>query len=204
MSFPPSPREVLSDALAAEIVHNYARGRRLVAVDGAAGTKLFADALGVALREAGHAVARATLDDFLRPRAAREEQGADSAPGYYDDRYDYSTFLRVLVQPFKLGGSAGFVAASFDASRDVPLAPRWLTAPADAILLVDGPFLQRPELRGIWNFVVYLEPDASKLDPRIDGADELYIGAVQPRSASDAIVSAIDENDPRRVFADRC
>ncbi|RFA09559.1 hypothetical protein B7R54_10270 [Subtercola boreus] len=195
---------MLSDALAAEIVHNYGRGRRLVAVDGAAGTKLFADALGVAFREAGHAIVRASLDDFLQPRAVREQQGAASAAGYYSDRYDYPTFLRVLVQPFKLGGSAGFVGASFDASRDRALEPRWLTAPADAILLVDGPFLQRPELRGIFNFVVYLEPDTSKLDPRIDGADELYIGAVQPRSASDAIVSAFDEDEPRRVFADRC
>lgn len=205
------------DALASEITHNYARGRRLVAVDGARGTKAFADDLAVALREAGHPVVRASLDAFLTPRAAREQRGSGSAEGYYLDRFDYDTFLRVLVQPFRLGGSAAFVTASFDPERDVQVPPRWITARADSILLVDGPFVQRPELRGIANFVVYLEPgdgepghpgegepSGGDLSERERAADELYRAAVQPRTKADAIISTADEAQPKRVFADRC
>ncbi|PPF84086.1 hypothetical protein C5B96_07905 [Subtercola sp. Z020] len=193
------------DALAAEITHNYGRGRRVVAVDGIVGTGAFADDLGMALREAGHPVTRASLTDFLLPRASREQRGADSPEGYYDDRFDYATFQRVLVHPFRMGGSAGFVTASFDASRDRPLEPRWKTAPADAVLLIDGPFLQRSELRGIANFVLYLEPGAAAAgDARASAADALYRTAVGPRATSDAIVELTDSEVPKRVFADRC
>jgi uridine kinase len=209
----PTPRTAFMDALAAEITHNYGRGRRVVAVDGVADTTVFADDLGVALREAGHPVIRASLADFLLPRASREQRGADSPEGFYDDRFDYATFQRVLVHPFRMGGSAGFVTASFDASRDRPLEPRWKTAPADAVLLIDGPFLQRPELRGIANFVVYLEPGAgagagagTATGPGAGatGANALYQAAVGPRAKSDAIVQVTDGELPKRVFADRC
>ncbi|RFA20238.1 hypothetical protein [Subtercola boreus] len=208
MVYPPTARSEFLAALASEITHNYPRGRRLVAVDGVTATRAFADDLAVALRDAGHAVVRASLDDFLLPRDSREQRGADSPEGFYIDRFDYATFGRVLVQPFRMGGSAAFVTASFDASRDKQLEPRWKTAPADAILLVDGPFLQRPELKGTANFVVYLEPGRGPAVPGLDAralaADELYQAAVQPRIQSDAIVSVADDAEPKRLFADRC
>jgi len=55
----PERRELL-DSLASEILHNYARGRRLVGVDGAEAerTAAFADDLAAALRAAGAQTSR--------------------------------------------------------------------------------------------------------------------------------------------------
>ncbi len=204
MVYPPTPRSEFLDALATEILHNYSKGRVLVGVDAVAGGRAFADDLAVALKETGHAVFRASLDDFQRPRAARIQRGADSPEAYYLDWFDYSVFLRVLVQPFRMGGSTGFIVATFDAARDMPRESRWVTGPQDAILLVDGPFLQRPELRGNANFVAYLESPESALGTQLEGAAALYETAVGPRMLADAIISVADAEHPKRLFADRC
>ncbi|UFS60090.1 nucleoside/nucleotide kinase family protein [Subtercola endophyticus] len=213
MVYPPTPRSEFFDALANEILHNYAKGRVLVAIDGVSGGAAFGNDLAVALRESGHVVFRASMGDFLKPRAVRAPRGDSSAEAYYSDWFDYSAFLRVLVQPFRMGGSAGFSTAYFDAARDVPRETRWVTAGQDAILLVDGPFLQRPEIRGNANFTVYLEtpadPTAAGLDAQEAGAAALYETQVGPRMLASAIASpgdttTADGAPPKRLFADRC
>src|ERR1700712_5210520 len=103
-----------------------------------------------------------------------------------------------------MGGSTGFITKNFDAARDMPRESRWVTGPQDAILLVDGPFLQRPELRGNANFVAYLETPAEGLDAQFAGAAALYETEVGPRMRADAIVSLADPAAPKRLFADRC
>lgn len=180
----PVKRDVL-DALADDFLHNYARGRTLFAVDGGADTKQFADAFAERLGRGGHAVFRASIADFQRPRALRTDA--------YRDGYDYALFRRVLVEPFKLGGSTGFQLTGFDAARDVPTESDWKTGPQDATLVVDGEFLNRPELRGLWNFSVWIESDP-------EGA---YL-AENPRAAATAIMDDSDPDHPRRVFADSC
>ncbi|HXR45584.1 MAG TPA: hypothetical protein VN759_12280, partial [Pseudolysinimonas sp.] len=88
----PARRDLLA-GLAAEILANYARGWRMIAVDGpsGAGKTTFADDLAVALRADGATVFRASVDDFHRPRAERYQRGRFSAEGYYRDAFDYST-----------------------------------------------------------------------------------------------------------------
>ena len=186
----PVKRDVL-DALADDFLHNYSRGRTLLAIDGGAGTKQFADALAERLGRGGHAVFRASIADFHGPRHLRTDD--------YRDGYDYALFRRVLVEPFKLGGSTGFQLAGFDAARDVPTESDWKTGPQDATLIVDGAYLNRQELRGLWNFSTWLEaaPEGGVT------LDESYL-ADNPRSAATAIVDDADPDHPRRIFADSC
>jgi len=219
-----SPRVDFLRALTAEIAHNYSRGRVFVAVDGilGSGTSEFADGLAATFREAGHDTFRASIDDFQNPRSQRERQGADSARGFYDDTYDYVTFRRVLVDPFRMGGSAGFQTSAFDVRRDAPRESRWLSAGGDAICIVDGPLLNRSELRGIWNYSIYLETpwrvayarlaehgdvDADPEAPsnaRTRRGQDLYLAEAFPRGAAGAIVDNTDPEHPTRVFADSC
>ena len=219
----PERRDTMK-ALADELLQHYAHGRIVVAVDGAdgAGKTVFADDLATELRSTGHAVFRASMDDFHRPRALRYAKGRDSAQGFYEDSFDYSAFRRVLLGPFRLAGSTGFSTEFFDLKRDVPYESRWQTGPADAILIVDGLFLLRPELAGIWNFAIWLdapeevrrermierdgshpEPD-SPLGQRYLGAQELYQRDASPRTAASAIIDNSDVDHPRRQFADSC
>ena len=202
-------------ALADEILHNYGRGRVVVAIDGpdGAGTTDFADDVATALRSAGHSAFRASVTDFQRPRAEREARGAHSGEGYYRDSFDYSVLRRVLVEPFRLGGSAAFVTAAFDATRDAQVEPKWLTGPDDAILLIDGVFLNRPELAGLWNYSVWVDvthehvagPGSSEAEvARQNEAQAIYRKEVGPRTRATAIVDNTDINHPRRSFADSC
>jgi uridine kinase len=214
----PLKRDVL-DSLADEFLHNYGKGRTMLAVDGVdgAGTRQFADDLAARLGRGGHAVFRASIADFQRPREERDARGADSAEGYYRDSFAYDVFRRVLVEPFRMGGSTGFVTAAFDAARDTQIEMDWQTGPQDATLIVDGVFLNRKELRGLWNFSIWLEVGdelaharlfeqvgAAAENPRYAGAQELYRAEAAPRTAATAIVDNSDLNHPRRVFADSC
>ena len=214
----PQKKDVLY-ALAQEILHNYGKGRALIAVDGVdgAGKTHFADALAEVVRKKGHAAFRASIDGFHRPRSERYLKGKDSPEGFYRDSFDYSLFRRVLVEPFRLGGSTAFVTAAFDVARDAQVEPRWLTGPDDALLIVDGIFLNRPELRGLWNYSIWLDVPAeitearlierdgpSGIGPRYRGGQELYLAEANPRAAADAIYDNSDFDLPRRVFADAC
>jgi uridine kinase len=207
------------DALAAEILHNYGKGRVVVAVDGVdgSGKTHFADALGEALRRAGHTVVRASIDGFHNPRAKRHERGASSPEGFYRDSYDYETFRRVLIDPFKDGGTGSFVLEAFDHRRDAPVEPKWITGKPDTILLLDGIFLNRPELRGLWNYSIWLDVEPtiaaqrclardgeSGIGDRYTKGQALYVQEARPSAAANAIVDNNDFEHPRRVFADSC
>jgi len=196
MRWTPQRKDVL-EALAADILHNYARGRVIVAIDGvdAPAAASFARDVSAAIEKLGHASSAASTDDFQRPRS---ERNATSAAAEFDTTYDYSTFRRILTEPFKLGGSTAFVTASFDAVADRQLEPKWLTAPDDAVLVVGGRFLNRSELRGLWNYSVWLEQPA---DPT--PATKLY-ARERPSGRATAIIDNTDAEHPRRVFADSC
>ena len=214
----PLKRDVL-DSLADEFLHNYSHGRTLLAVDGldGSGKTLFADALAERLGRGGHAVFRASIDSFHRPRAARYARGEDSPEGFYKDSYDYALFRRVLVEPFKMGGSTGFVTDAFDYRRDTQVEMDWKTGPQDATLVVDGIFLNRPELRGLWNWSIWLDVPAevaaermllrdgpTERAARYQGGQELYLAEADPSRRASAIVDNSDYDHPRRVFADSC
>ena len=212
-------KKVVLDALAAEIVASYTGGRVVVAIDGVdgAGKTHFADDLAVSLSATGRSVFRASIDDFHRSKAERLSRGADSPEGYYRDSFDYSTFRRVLLEPFRMGGSAAFVTAAFDHVRDRAVQSKWRTGPKDAILVLDGIFLNRPELAGLWNYSVWLDlprevAEQRMFDPdggltnveRHRGGQELYLAEASPRAAASCIIDNRDFEQPRRVFVDSC
>ena len=191
----PDKKDTL-EALAAEILHNYGHGRAIVAVDGRrdSGMRQFADDLAETLHTGGHTVFHASIEDFRQPRSRRER-------GIYSDGYDHSLLRRVLIDPFRTAGSTGFSLTGFDGNRDEPVfQPKWKSAGLDAILIVDGVFLNRPELSGIWNYSVWLEnpPTVEDID------DAAYLAAVTPSAQATAIYDNSDPEHPRRIFADSC
>jgi len=209
-------KRTVIDALTDEFLHNYSLGRTLIAVDGfdGSGKAQFADELAERLERGSHAVFRASIDRFHLPRAERYANG-DSADAFYNSSFDYELFRRVLIEPFKLGGSAGFVTEAYDVARDAPIMMQWQTAPQDATLIVDGAFLNRPELRGLWNYSIWLDTDevvasgrlraeGGQLSARYPGAQELYLAEANPRARATAIVDNTIADAPRRIFADSC
>jgi uridine kinase len=193
-------------ALADDILHNYGKGRVIIAVDGldGVGRSEFADALAAQLGIGHRAVFRASMDDFQNSRATREAKGVDTFEGAYRNTFDYVTFKRMLVEPFRSPGSIGsFVLQAFDEERDVPFEPKWTSGPADAMLIVDGIYLNRPELKGIWNFSIWVEGEQAADGPDAE-VEQLYIDEASPRTSATAIIDNTDVEHPRRRFADSC
>lgn len=217
-----TPRVDFLRGLRKEIVHDYPAGRVTVAVDGAegSGTGEFADDLAAVYREAGTATARASMRDFHLPRRTRHRNGPDDPVDYYERSFDYETLRRVLIDPFQLGGSTGFQTRAFDVSRDAPVVSEWTTGPADMVLIIDGPFLLRPQIRGALNYsvlidvplaLVYARLAASQgRDPDPDAASNArYVGGwrrygtqIEPHYLASAVVDLSDRDRPLREYPD--
>ena len=140
---------------AAAAVRDLPRGARmLVAVDGVdgAGKTTFADALAERL---DRPAVRASIDDFHNPRALRHRQGHESPQGFYRDSFDLDALVLRLLEPFKAGDP--FRRRAFDHVEDAPVDAPLETAPADAVLVLDGLFLHRPGLRDRWDLSILLD-----------------------------------------------
>jgi uridine kinase len=204
-------------ALAAEILQLYPHGKVVVAIDGVdgAGKSRFAENLADSLRDVGHETFAVSIDGFHRPRAQRYAQGQESPRGFYEDSYDYEAFERELIDPFRAGRP--FATVLFDHRTDESLVKHETARSADTILVVDGIFVHRPELRGLWNYSIWLdvppEVSAERLigrdgeganRPRYTEGQEMYLRRAKPRAAATAIYDNTDFEYPRRVFADAC
>ena len=188
-----------------------------VALDGvdAAGKTTLADELAPLVEARGRASVRASLDGFHRPRAERHRRGRDSADGYYRDAFDLAALRRELLEPLGPGGSRRYRTATFDLAADVPLETAQRLAPDDAVLLVDGVFLQRPELDEHWDLRVFVHVELGEAlrrgverdgtatrelyERRYLAAQRRYLAAVSPRERADAVVVNDDPASPRLV-----
>jgi uridine kinase len=165
-----------------------AQERVLVGIDGpdTASKSTLADALATALPRAG----RASVDDLPRSPAERYQWGELSPEGYYRDSFDVDRLVQVCLRPFRDGPDSG-------------------------VLVVDGVFLLRPELRSWWDLAVYLtvpeeevlrrarERDASRFGSvdeverryraRYLPAQALYRAEADPGAVADVLV---DNEDP--------
>lgn len=123
-----------------------------MAIDGvdASGKTTLADALA---RDCPR-VLRASIDGFHRPRALRFPPGKSSAEACYHDTFDVDAFKAVLLDPFVRGEPVR--TAVFDVLADVPVDAAPVTPEEDALLVVDGVFLLRPELADCWDLTVHL------------------------------------------------
>ncbi len=139
-----------------------------VAIDGvdAAGKTTLADELAGAVGSLGRPVIRASVDAFHRPAKLRHQRGRLSPEGYYRDTFDYAALLGSLLEPLGPGGSLEYRTASFDRAADRPLDAPLERAPGDAVLLLDGIFLLRPELFSHWDVSIFVHADFEVTVPR--------------------------------------
>jgi uridine kinase len=195
-----------------------------VAIDGvdAAGKTVLANELAEVMRSRGRSVVRASIDGFHNPRAVPQRQGPESPEGYFRDSFDYAALVEHLLGPMGPEGSRQYRRAVFDFRTDAAVASPLERAPDDAILLFEGVFLQRPELREHWDYRIfvaasfettvaramqrdqYLFGDADKVRRRYQAryvpGQKLYLAACDPESSADAVVGNDDPSAPSVRF----
>lgn len=181
-----TPRVAMLRELADRIRLRAGRGRVIVAIDGPlrSGKTALGDDLAAVFAERGVAAFRASMEGFHRSRDAQAAFGADTAERYVAHGFDESALRRALVEPFRLAGSTGFVTRVWDVSRDAWVEPKWLTGPDDAVLVLDGRFVLRDRLRGLWDFTVAI--DGEPVDP----ADRIAYAECDPREVADVVIGS--------------
>ncbi|MGB7051468.1 MAG: hypothetical protein WBG41_07870 [Acidimicrobiales bacterium] len=190
-----------------------------VAVDGitAAGKSTLVAEVGVVVDQIGRPVIALSMDDFHRPRADRYRRGRRSAVGYYEDAYDFAAFVDHVLVPLGPGGNRRYRRRVHDLDTDEVVDDEPMEAKGDAVVLVDGSFLQRPELDPHWDYRIFMntsfevarrraiqrdadllggeEAAAELYELRYHPACRLYLGSVGPEARADVV---IDNDDPER------
>ena len=175
-----------------------------VAVDGitGAGKTTFAGQLAQAVGASGRPALHVSMDGFHHPRPHRYRQGRDSPRGYYEDAYDFETAAAVLLAPLGPGGDRVIRTRIHDLVSDGPVEDEVAVLAPDAVLVVDGTFLQKPPLRGLWDVVVHLDTTfeaalhrASLRDAELFGSREDAVAAYATRYHP-ACRLYRDEHDP--------
>ncbi len=195
-------------------------GRGLVAVDGVdgSGKTSFAATLTSRIAEF-RPTSLVHLDDFHHPAALRHARGRTSAEGFWLDSYDYPAFHRCVVAPFRAGGNGRYVPAVFHLASDAPVTVEPIATPANAVLVVEGLFLHRSHLRGVWDASVFLDVpfavtasrmaqrDGSHPDPdhpsmhRYVAGQRLYFAQARPWEAATYVVDNTDVHAARLIEA---
>ena len=210
----PSRRGVILEHIASEICAIFTGNVIRVAIDGVdgAGKTTFADELADTIES--RPIIRASVDFFHNPRAIRYRQGKDSPLGFFEDSYNYDQLFGLLLNPLSPGGSGRFHTKAFDHRIDACVESPELCAEPESILLFDGIFLHRAELRDIWEYSIYLDVDFENSIPRcalrgegnpdpdaeqnwryIEG-QKIYIRNCQPRKWASIVVDNNDLDDP--------
>ncbi|WP_229784563.1 uridine kinase [Deinococcus radiotolerans] len=194
-----------------------------VAVDGVdgAGKTTLADELARRVQALGRPVIRVSVDGFHQPRAARYARGRTSPEGFYRDSYDLAALEREVLAPLSPGGHKRYRAQVFDVTRDEPVTAPAQEATPGSVLIVDGLFLHRPELRGWWHDSVFLRvpfgvsvprgaargPGFGSPDPAADSnhryveGNRLYFREATPEAQAGVVLDYADLLAPRVVAA---
>ncbi len=219
-----SPRDRVISRLVGLIARRAGIEPLRVGVDGVdgAGKTRFTDELVEPLTEAGVTVLRASIDGFHHPARIRHRRIAeDPAHSYYEDSFDYPALRRSLLDPLGPDGNRQVHTRVFDYRHDAHIdeAPR--VVPVDTVLLFDGVFLLRPELRGCWDLTVFLavrvgtaleraldrdearfgssEDTARKYRRRYIPGQELYLRMARPEEHADVVIDNDNLAAPRIV-----
>ena len=202
------------EAVAEEVAGRQLSHTLRVGIDGctAVGKTTFADALADALGRRGRSVVRAGLDGFHHPRGHRYRSGRRSAQGYYRDARDLAAVRDNLLAPLGPGGDGRYTLATYDLAHETALEPSFVKIDPGCVLILDGSFLQRPDLRAHLDLIVFLRAsgaisrerglarDAERLgeeaeilyDERYLPAFDLYAAEVQPEANADTVIDVSD------------
>ena len=121
-------------------------------------------------------VIRVSIDGFHNPKEIRYRQGRKSPRGFYEDTFDLQAILKCVLLPLGPGGDCRYNPSQFDYRTDSPQVGSWQQAAQDSVLLFDGIFLHRPELRPHWDFTIFVHVEFDETVRRARERDQYLFG----------------------------
>jgi uridine kinase len=134
-----------------------------VGIDGfaAAGKTTLADELVTPLEQRGREVLRISIDGFHNPAEIRHKKGRHCPIGYYQDSFNHEAIVTHVLAPLGPKGNRSYKSANYNYKSGTSVDAEYQEAPTEAILLFDGIFLHRPELKDHWDFTIFVHTDFS-------------------------------------------
>lgn len=212
---PPTPRAALLTQIAALL--SPATRPILVGIDGVdgAGKTWLADELAQVLadRAPDLPVVRSSVDYFHHEQAFRHSLGR-TAETVWNRSFDYRTMRRELLDPWLRGAGSSYRCAWRDVATDALVGAPLERVPEQGVLVVDGVFIQRPELVDVWDVTIFVDVPlavtAARMARRDDGAPDPeapeqrryadaqrhYLAACDPAGIADIVVDNTDLERP--------
>ncbi len=182
----------------------------LVGLDGlgGAGKSTLAAALCCELADAGLHPVLLHLDDFIHPRAVRYQDAYPEWECYYRLQWRYDYLRNQLLLPAQNGTAVDALTEFYQLSDD-SYRLQTVQIPVGSIVIVEGIFLHRPELAGLFDLTVYvdvpedvrlsrvLERDGyigdqseimAKYERRYFPAERFYVQKCKPAEAADLLI----------------
>lgn len=221
---PMDVRRTVLDEVAGLLASRHVGRPLLVGVDGRVGSgkSTFARELVAALQASGRPAMHLDSDGFHHVRAVRQS-GPDQARGYYDHAYDLGAVAERVLRPLRAGGSLEVATRVHDLETDEVVDDETTVVDPAAVVVLDCTFLQRGDLRDLWDEVVWLDVrratalrrgvarDAERLggvaaaeaayETRYMAACDLYVAEQSPRERASIVVDHEDPTRPRLVRA---
>jgi uridine kinase len=170
-------------------------------------------------------VIRALMDDFHNPKSIRYQKGRGSAKGYYVDAYDHQALLKKLLIPMGPNGDRQYCVKSHDLSTDQYVDTPAEMAPENSILIIDGTFLFKGDLREELDFMIFVQTDfdialergsireqhalggleraKSIFRERYHPASLMYLKECEPTKYADIIILNNNLNEPGLIVNDK-
>ncbi|WP_350108150.1 hypothetical protein [Fulvivirga sp.] len=151
-----------------------------IAINGIEGTgkTIFAQSFVKFLNAQGKTALHISIDGFHYNQSHRYRQGRDSAKGYYEDSYNEMSFVNNVLLSSQQDLPT-IVKATHNLVTDnyLDLSPEPITE--DTILVTDGAYLFKPNLRKHWDYKIYLKTDFNTAMYRGVNRDAKLLGSLE-------------------------
>ena len=148
----------IMDARTSKVTQHFVIG--VDGVDGA-GKTIFARELLQALKieVASKYMQSISIDDFHNVKEVRHRQGRDSPLGFFEDSFDYESLKKLVLNPIRKsnGDSVSIVPRCHDLNTDLLVTSEKVGLEPSSVVIVEGIFLHRDEIRDYFDFTIFLE-----------------------------------------------
>lgn len=137
----------------------------IVGIDGlgGAGKSTVSEELYRLLGEENYSVSVLHIDDFIHPKAVRYNDSYAEWECYYDLQWRYDYLINEVIMPIKRGDFNSKIEL-YDKDNDTYYLSE-TDIPSGSIVIIEGIFLQREELRDAFDFMIYIDiPEEVRLE----------------------------------------
>ena len=184
------------DVLSSRLVSELGSNRRLVvALDGPGGAGK--STIARRLRETCNLISIVHGDDFYAPMEEHARRALTPEHGYMK-YFDWVRMRSELLEPLSRGDRARYQRYDWGINQ----LAEWIDQPAEGIILIDGVYSFRPELRGFYGYSIFVDTpkgeclarlvkrgDADEWIRRWRAAEDYYLTHIDTASAVSVVVS---------------